>query len=360
MQYILLIMLFYPILIILSIFRKNKNKTLVIQTAKIGDYVNSSVIFQKLSTFDIIIDKVNYEFSINDNRIKNIYIINNYKKGINRYKLAFKLFWNNYENVYILMPNSLNLFLAQISFAKNKITLQHYNNKWYEKILMLNMKKIIHTKENLTIENYLKMIDEDNLQSNWKSLPVIKPNKNIINSNKFKIGISLSAGNKLKTIDDETWKKIFSILELFECEYYIFGLQNEKIYLDKIKQFNLKNPIISLLGKIELKLLPFYISQMNLYISSDTGNSYIADAFNIPLINFAGPCYMNEQRPIGDNVLIVYSNAKCTPYSAVFKTEHKIKCSNLYKINKHQENKIKNFIVKIYKDFQSEKYNYSD
>jgi len=353
MQYILLMMLFYPILIILSIFRKNKNKNLIIQTAKIGDYVNSSVIFQKLSTFNIIIDKINYEFAINDNRIKNIYIINNYKKGINRYKLAFKLFWNNYENVYILMPNSLNLFLAQMSFAKNKTTLWHYNNKWYEKILMINMKKIKHTKENLTIEDYLKMINENNLQINWKSLPLIKPKKNIINSNKFKIGISLSAGNKLKTIDNETWKKIFNILEDFECEYYIFGLENEKIYLNKIKQFNLKNPIISLLGKIELKYLPFYISQMNLYISSDTGNSYIADAFNIPLINFAGPCYMKEQRPIGKNVLIINSNAKCTPFSFIFKAPYQTKCTDLYTINENQKKEIKNFITKIYKDFQS-------
>jgi len=353
MLYLLIFLIFYPILSILSIFRKKSPKDLVIQTAKIGDYVNSSVIFNKLDKFDIIIDKVNYEFAKHNPKIENIYIINEYKKGLkNKLKLAFTLFWNNYENVYVLMPNSFNLFLAQFSFAKNKITIKHYANKWYEKLLMIGMKKIIHTKENLTIKSYLKMVNESDLENNWKNLPLIEPKQNLINSNKFKVGISLSAGNKIKTIDNETWEKIFNILSKFDLEIYIFGLENEKIYLNNLKD-KIKNPYTSLLSKIPLKELPFYISQMNLYISSDTGNSYIADTFKVPLINFAGPCYMNEQKPINKNSLIIKSNAKCTPFSFIFSAPYESKCDNLYKITSNQEKEILEFIIKIYKDFQS-------
>ena len=49
---------------------------------------------------------------------------------------------------------------------------------------------------------------------------------------------------------------------------------------------------------------------MNLYISSDTGNSYIADAMNVPTINFAGPCFWQEQRPVFEKSLIVKSNVE--------------------------------------------------
>jgi ADP-heptose:LPS heptosyltransferase len=250
------------------------------------------------------------------------------------------------------MPNSFNLFLGKFCFTAI-ITIQHYSNKWYEKLLMIGMKKIIHTKNDLTLKSYLKMINENNLEKNWKNLPLIKPKKNLINSNKFKVGISLSAGNKMKTIDNETWKEIFKILDKFNLEIYIFGLENEKVYLDKIKKFNSKNRIISLLGKISLEELPFYISQTNLYISSDTGNSYIADSFKIPLINFAGPCYMQEQRPIGKDVLVIESNAKCVPFSFIFKAPYETKCNNLYKINEKQEKEIEKFITKIYKEFRS-------
>jgi ADP-heptose:LPS heptosyltransferase len=350
--YLVIFVVFYPILFFLSIFRKKNNKVLVIQTAKIGDYVNSTVIFNQLEKFDIVIDKINYPFSKNCKKIYNIYLINNYKQNlIKKLKFAFILFWNNYKTVYILMPNSFNLFLGQFCFTKT-ITISHYANKWYEKLLMTGMKKIIHSKEDLTIKSYLKMVNENDIEKNWKNLPLVIPKKNLINSTKFKVGISLSAGNKMKTINNETWEKIFKILDKFDLEIYIFGLDNEKQYLETIKKFPIKNKIISLLGKIKLEELPFYISQMNLYISSDTGNSYIADTFKIPLINFAGPCYMKEQRPIG-KALIVKSNAKCTPFSFIFKAPYKAKCGNLYTINKNQEKEIEKFITKIYKDFLS-------
>jgi len=344
MFYVFIISVFYPIIILFSLFRKKSNKNLIIQTAKIGDYVNSTVIFNKIKPFDIVIDKVNYPLVKIDNRIDKIYIIQNYKKNFfYKLKLAFYIFWKNYENVYVLVPNSFNLFLAKFSFAKNIYTIKHYANKWYEKILMKGMRIIEHTKEDLTIKSYLKIINENDLEKNWKSLPLIKPKKNLIESNKFKVGISLSAGNRLKTIDKETWCKIFNILSDFDLEIYIFGLKNEQIVLDNVKEC-IKNPYYSLLGKIKLEHLPFYISQMNLYISSDTGNSYIADTFKVPIINFAGPCYIKEQRPIGEKVLIVKSNAECVPFSFIFQTSYKSKCNKLYEINKNQEKKIKNFI----------------
>lgn len=351
MAYIIIFWIFYPILFFLSIFRKKNKKILIIQTAKIGDYVNSTVLFNKLNKFDIVIDKINYPFAKNCKKIENIYIINNYKKGLKKIKLAFILFFNNYEKIYILMPNSFNLFLGKFCFTK-AITISHYANKWYEKILMKKMKKIIHTKEDLTTKSYLKMINETDLEKNWKKLPLIIPKKNLINSNKFKVGISLTAGNKLKTIDKKTWEKIFKILDKFDLEIYIFGLDNEKQYLENIKKFPIKNKIISLLGKIKLEELPFYISQMNLYISSDTGNSYIADTFNVPTINFIGPCCMQEQRPISKNSLIIKSNVKNTPFSFVFKTVYQSKYKNLYEINEKQKKEIEKFIKKIYEKYK--------
>ncbi len=347
MFYLIVYLLFYPILLVFSMFRKKNSKNLIIQTAKIGDYVNTTVIFNELDNFDIVIDKINYEFAKNNPKIKNIYFIDKKQK----YKFAFKLFWNNYQNIYILMPNSYNLFLGKISFSKNVVTIQHYSTKWYEKLLMTEMKKIIYNRKELTVQIYLKMLNETDVEKNWKNLPLIADNQHLITSNKFKVGISLSAGNKLKTIDNKTWQKIFNILSKFDLEIYFFGVENEKIFLEQIKPF-IKNNYTSLFGKIKLVNLPFYISKMNLYISSDTGNSYIADTFKIPIITFAGPCDMNEQRPINKNTLVVTSNVKETPFSFVFKTAYKSNLTNLYTITKHQEKEIKDFIIKIYRDFQ--------
>ncbi|HIP11441.1 MAG TPA: lipopolysaccharide heptosyltransferase family protein [Arcobacter sp.] len=352
MTYYLIYLCLFPFLLLASFFRKEKsNKNLIIQTAKIGDYVNTSVLFNKLKTTDIIIDKINYDFAKSDTHIDKIYLIQDFK--VKRYQNAMKLFFTNYNNIYVVMPNSYNLFLGKMCFAKECITIKHYASKWYEKLLMKKIKIIYHSVEDLTIKTYLNMVDEYDMKKNWKSIPIKIPDTSMIESKKFKVGISLTAGNKIKTIDRETWRKVFKILDKFDLEIYIFGLQNEQKYLEKILKFNTRNSIISLLGKITLEELPFYISQMKLYISSDTGNSYIADTVKIPTINFAGPCFWQEQRPIYKTSMIVKSNVKETPFSSVFKASFEYSGKSLFSVNELQIKSIEDFIAQIYRDFLS-------
>lgn len=359
MFYYIIFLLLSPLLLILSLFRKNKTQNnLIIQTAKIGDYVNTSIMIDALKETDILIDQINSAFASHDNRLKNIFIINQYKKSFFlKMKLAFEIFFNNYQNVYVVMPNSYNLFLGQMSWSKNKVTLSTYADKWYKFLLSMQMKKITHTTNDLTIDSYLKMINEDFNHLKFKKIvqnPIQISSNSIIQNKNFSIGISLTAANKIKTINIETWLRIFSILKKFDSTIYIFGLENEqKLYDNLLQNLSVINPnIISLLGKIELKYLPYEISKMNLYISSDTGNSYIADAMEVPTINFAGPCYWQEQRPVFEKSLIVKSNASCAPYSSVFQTVETERCKGLFDINKEQEELISNFIESLYKDFQ--------
>lgn len=356
MGYFILYIIFFPLMFLVSFFRKCKKKNLVIQTAKIGDYANTTPMFEVLEKTDILMDHVNLPFANHDERIEQRYVVNAYKKRIGqKIRLAFLLFFNNYHTVYVLIPNSLNLFLAKMCFSKETITLSTYADKWYLRVLNFNMKKVKHSVEDLTIDSYLKMIGEG-LDRNqyWKILqkPLVIPQNMPLKSDKFKVGVSLSAGNKIKTIDSKTWKKVFSILNEIECEIYIFGLENEKVYLENLSQnVHAKNPIISMLGQIPLQELPYCMSVLNLYISSDTGNSYIADSVNVPTINFAGPCFWREQRPIYEKSLIVQSNAVCAPYSSVFRASYKEKCPDLYTITHSQEEAIANFIKALYKDF---------
>lgn len=359
MIYYIIFILLSPIIFILSFFRKNNSKTnLIIQTAKIGDYVNTTIMIQPLQKTDILIDKINCSFANYDSRINKVLVINEYKKNFfSKMKLAFKIFFSNYENVYVVMPNNYNLFLGQMSWAKNKVTLITYADKWYKKLLSHKMKKVAHTTKDLTLDSYLKMINKNYTHNNYSKIiqiPILEPAKSLIKKEKFSIGISLTAANKLKTIDIKTWQEIFKILDEFDTNIYIFGLDNE-IALFNLLKVNIKfknSNIISLLGQIELKYLAAEISNIDVYISSDTGNSYIADAMNIATINFAGPCFWEEQRPTV-NSLIIKSNATCTPYSSVFKTSREEKCKDIFTINNKQKEEIREFISKIYKDFQS-------
>lgn len=358
MFYLLLFWLLTPLLFILNFFRTKPAGNLIIQTAKIGDYANTTVMLESLGKSDILLDAINAPFARHDSRIGTYFIANDYRLGLpKKLRLGMRLFWGNYQHVYVVMPNALNLFWANLAYSRHTTTLITYHSQYYIKWLAARMKTIQHTKEDLTIDSYLKMIDprlnHTTIRKKIMEPLLIPKNSHILHPAHFKIGISIAAGNKIKTIEPETWGKIFGILRNLKCDIYVFGLPDEQPFLEALDTQGLC--LISLLGKIPLEELPWYIAQMNLYLSSDTGNSYIADSLDVPLINFAGPCCMLEQRPVGEKVLIVESNAPCVPFSYIFNAPYEKKCEGLYLITDSQEKMIATFINRIYQVYGATK-----
>ena len=401
MIYFLIYLLIYPYLFAMKKlkFKGEKGKILLIQTAKIGDYANSTVIFEKLGKFDVLIDEINLAFAKYDRRIEKIFTINDVKcKKASKLGLALELFSRGYDSVYVLMPNSLNLFLARCTLAKNIVAVHHYAVSSDFTLLALGMKKVPHTLNDLTLLTYLKTLGERELKyEKCLQKPLFIPQENLIKSGKFKIGVSLSAGNKMKTPPKHTWEKIFEIFAKFDCEVYIFGVGEEAALLKNLLAENAdekqaKNPsdrqfcadlasdtseicsslknvndeqpkaqicsqngtggesnlssqicdiyvkrfgenelkIISLIDKIKLEELPFYLSQMQLYVSSDTGNYYVADSVRTPTICLMGPCFASEQRGVADSLVI---NSHLSPVSSVFKTVRDIDASAFFELS---------------------------
>ena len=426
MIYFLIYLLIYPYLFAMKKlkFKGKKGKILLIQTAKIGDYANSSVIFEKLGKFDVLIDEINLAFAKHDSRIEKIFTINDVKRRkASKIALALELFSRNYESVYVQMPNGLNLFLARCTLAKNIVAVHHYAASSDFALLALGMKKVPHTLQDLTLLTYLKTIGESSLKyEKCLQKPLFIPQENLIKSGKFKIGVSLSAGNKMKTPPKHTWEKIFEIFAKFDCEVYIFGVGEEAALLknllaenaDAKRAENLNKPeicadlagsdtseidgglenanekqtkaqicsqnstggsnfssqicdnyvkkfgenelkIISLIDKIKLEELPFYLSQMQLYASSDTGNYYVADSVRTPTICLMGPCFASEQRGVADSLVI---SSHLPPVSSVFKTVRDIDASAFFELSEQNLADIEAFVKVRYISYLSREDNF--
>ncbi|WP_295146640.1 lipopolysaccharide heptosyltransferase family protein [uncultured Campylobacter sp.] len=425
MIYFLFYLILWPYLKITTCFKKASDKTLLIQTAKIGDYANSAVIFEKLGKFDVLIDEINLAFAKHDSRIEKIFTINDVKrKKTSKIGLALELFSRNYESVYVLMPNGLNLFLARCTLAKNIVAVHHYAVSSDFALLALGMKKVPHTLQDLTLLTYLKTLGISELKyEKCLQKPLFIPQENFVKSGKFKIGVSLSAGNKMKTPPKRTWEKIFEIFAKFDCEVYIFGVGEEAALLrnllaenaDEKRAKNLSErgicadlagsdtseiygglenandrqskaqicsengtsdelnfsskicdtyvkrfgenelKIISLIDKIKLEELPFYLSQMQLYASSDTGNYYVADSVRTATICLMGPCFASEQRGVADSLVI---NSHLPPVSSVFKTVRDIDASAFFELSEQNLADIEAFVKVRYISYLSREDNF--
>lgn len=353
MNYVIIYIFLVPFKKIMYFFKRHTKRNLVIQTSKIGDFINITPTLRALGTTEILISDVVTPLVHHDKTITKYFIVEKWKKNLfTKLKLAFKLM-NRYDTIYLLQPNSMNLFLASLCNAANKNFLHTYANRNYHKIFYMCASHIIyHSKRSLTINSYLKLVNQNYSYQKFPkhaTFPLFIPNriiKELITFKGIKIGISIGAGNPLKIIPANTWYKIINGLNDIECTFFIFGKIHEKILVNKFfKKIKNQKNIINLVGKIKLEELPWALSQMNFYISSDSGNAYIADAVLVPVILLYGPCAIREQKPI-NNVLFIKSNSLKQPTSFVFDNKsfiHKPK-KFLFNITKKQIFRIINFI----------------
>lgn len=327
MSYVFLFILFLPIKLLGKLFRKESGKNLVIQTAKIGDFVNATPLLDWLGKSDMLLNRAVAPLAIRDDTIETVYFIGQHKRNIiAKLRFAWRIM-NRYDNVYLLQPNSTNLFFAAVCNAKNKQYLSTYTRRWYHAIFYATANGVVeHGKNTLSVTNYLQLADRS---LSWKDAPkhathpLYKPKswpEILDKKNVIRIGISISAGNRAKTVPPAIWKRIFDSLSSLPCVYYIFGTKNEQPWLDDLVRLVGERPdIINMLGELPLEDAPWAISKMDCYIASDSGNVYIADAVGVPVILLFGPCCHYEQRPLGKTLLIGDDENIC---SWVFETRY--------------------------------------
>ncbi|EPR9733541.1 glycosyltransferase family 9 protein [Enterobacter bugandensis] len=327
MSYVFLLILLFPVKLIRKLLRKETGKNLVIQTAKIGDFVNATPLLAWLQKSDVLISRSVGALAKHDENIEQIYFIEQHKRNLWR-KLCFACrIMNRYDNVYLLQPNSVNLFFASVCNAKSKQFLSTYTRRWYHGIFYAMADGTVeHGRKTLSVTNYLKLADrsltwQDSPKHATKPLfkpatyPAILDKPDVI-----RIGISIAAGNKAKTVPPVIWKRIIDRLADLPCEFHVFGAPDEQSWLDDITRAYGDIPnLISLIGKITLEELPWAISKMDCYIASDSGNIYIADAVGVPVVMLFGPCCHYEQRPLG-NVLLIGNDENINSY--VFETRY--------------------------------------
>lgn len=116
----------------------------------------------------------------------------------------------------------------------------------------------------------------------------------------FIVGVSPSAGNKIKEWPEERFARIVDYLTAtYQAKVIIIGGPNDK---EKVKKtvghlkFSAKVWEITDFSIDELKAL---IAKLRLFIATDTGPIYVAEAFNIPTIDIVGPVDENVQPPRG-------------------------------------------------------------
>lgn len=354
MNYVLIYLLLLPFRAIMRLFYRPTGRSLIIQTAKIGDFINITPMLRALGQSELLISKAVEPLARHDDTVSRYFLIEDAKRSFfTKLKLAFTLM-NRYDNVYLVQPNSVNLFFAALCNAPNKQFLRTYVRKSYHKTFYRSASGIVdHAKTDLTLDSYLKLINRDYRYTDFPKhatsplwQPPAPPAALLNPRSGIKIGISISAGNKAKTIPASIWQQLMTSLSDLPCTFYVFGPPAEQPWLDELLSLTgPKENIVSLIGELKLEEVPWAISQMDFYICSDSGNAYIADAQQIPVIVLYGPCDIREQRPIHNALFIGPENIAASSFifSAPYRFEQP--AEKLFELDHDKLTRIQTFIT---------------
>ncbi len=128
-----------------------------------------------------------------------------------------------------------------------------------------------------------------------------------LNQSDFIVGVSPSAGNKIKEWPEERFAELADyLIEKYKAKIIIIGSKDEKKRVGKmIESSKHADKLINLQGQLSIDELKALIARLNLFIGVDTGPIYIAEAFEVPTVDIVGPIDEREQPPIGPRNKVV-------------------------------------------------------
>ena len=144
----------------------------------------------------------------------------------------------------------------------------------------------------------------------------------------FLVGMSITAGNKIKEWGDEKFIELAQkIVDKYSAKILFRGAKSDEARIDKVLAGLDYGRFIKEVD-FSLEEMPSIIKRLNLYIAADSGPIYVAEALGVPLIDIIGPVDPNEQPPEDERTIQVRPPAHIKPSSFVFKkpgstSEHK-------------------------------------
>ena len=143
----------------------------------------------------------------------------------------------------------------------------------------------------------------------------------------IRIGIAVSSGNKLKELGVPLIARVCrDILEEYpEATLVLLGTGEDRAkaseVIDAVGAVH-RARVVDSCGAFALREVPGLISALHLFIGVDSGLTYIADALEIPLVSIAGPCNMSETRPVNAHAILLQKAMPCAPCAHIFRAPY--------------------------------------
>lgn len=298
-------------------------KILVIQTAKIGDMVCTTPVFREIKKkfpschLAVLCLRKAGGILKNNPRVDETLLVEDYPGTWGKIRLLRKLKKEKYDWTVNLLPGSFNNIIAFWSLIPNRVAARHKGAGIAIGLLSIfnnhRLEFKSHTSFTLHYLNLLKFLGIE--QSSNEREIFIRPEeekkssdflaRNNLSASDLLIGIAAVPGNKIKQWDLAKFAVLSDLLiEKMGAKIIFTGAPDDKAQIEAVQKM-MQNAGINACDFFKLQELPAFLQKLKLFISTDSGPLYIADALGVPVVNIGGSYDIQEQAPSGNKCKIL-------------------------------------------------------
>lgn len=317
--------------------KKGELRILIIDTGKIGDLTCSTPVFRTIkkkfpkSYLGVAIRDQSYGVIQNNPYIDKVIFLNSEKcrKIIGGMRPVKEIRKEKFNWAINLSPYAHTTILAFWAGIPKRITsTSKITGRIPRLFSFFNDYRLEYKQHTLKLRHnleLLKFLDINNFsekkevfiteQENKKAKEFLR--KNNLKETNFLIGITVTAGNKIKEWEPIKFSQLADrLVKELKAKIIFIGPLDDKIIIDKVRA-DMKNKAIR---SIDFKVneLPALLKKLKLFISVDIGPLYIAHTVGTPVVDILGPCSPNDQPPTDRISEIVQKDIYCVPCSFVF------------------------------------------
>jgi ADP-heptose:LPS heptosyltransferase len=296
-------------------------KILIIQTAKMGDMVCTTPMFRAVkekypvAKLYVMGNALNQELLAGNPNVDNYIICD---KNFNFRDILSRIKKEKFDFACVVAPNFLLLAIAYLAsipciaapVIKNGFS--PYETRPY-KLLRNFVIRVSHHIGSYTPLEYLRLLETVGVKSGntqkqlffsegaSEAIKKFFANNKISPDKNFIVCLVPSVGSKIRLWSPDRFAKITDYLyQKYGAKIIVLGGQGDikevEAVLDRLDK---NTQVINAVNIFNIDQLKALIAKSNLFVGVETGPTFIAEAFNVPIIDIVGPLDDREQSPRG-------------------------------------------------------------
>jgi len=340
MIYLLLAWLLAPLALLrlaLSRCPAAPQNILLIQTAKIGDYICTTPLIRALreaypeARLSLLVNPLAEPLARHQPGVDRVFTLSGGQlRGFaGRWALYRLLRREGFDTTVCISPNQAFLLLPFLAGVRRRASiLPNFGGRSYRLAAPFLSAAEPHRQGRLTVETGMALLQRLGVEAALPAKEIAAaPGADERVSRAFPqltgkrwLGLGVSSGNKLKELGkdklDELIRRLLDVEPL--SGLVLIGSPADSQLAAELCAAADRARVIDTTGRVDLEDLAALIDRLDIYVGVDSGITYLADARNIPVVDVMGPADPEDQRPTGKRAIVIRTELPCAPCSHAF------------------------------------------